>query len=134
MAYRSSRISASTLWAAICILAVVAALALWLAPLSPTWVEREYSSSRYLNWQQFLTPLTNMVPVALFDVLLVVVVVALLVRWWRRYRAVRRAAGRWDSAGRWRPQLLLALLDLAGVAALVYLWFALSWGLNYERC
>jgi hypothetical protein len=46
---------------------------------------------------------------------------------------VRQSAGRWDRAGQWRQQLMLALLDLAGLAALVYLWFALSWGLNYER-
>jgi hypothetical protein len=133
MPSRSSRISASTLWAAICAFAVVAALVLWLAPLSPAWVEREYSSSRYLTWQQFLTPLANMVPVALFDVLLAIVLLVLIVRWWRRYRAVRRVTGRWDSVGGWRRQVPLALLDLAGLAALVYLWFALSWGLNYER-
>jgi Protein of unknown function (DUF3810) len=125
--------SSGAIWAAVCVLAAVAALTVWLAPLSPAWVEREYSSSRYLSWQQLVTPLANALPVALFDVLLIVAIVVLIVVWRRRYRAVRRAAGRWDRAGRWPRQLVLALLDLAGLAALLYLWFALSWGLNYER-
>jgi hypothetical protein len=128
-----SRISASAVWAGLCLLAVVVALVVWLAPLSPAWVEREYSATRYVRWQQFLTPLSNMVPVALFDLLLAAAIIVILGRWWQRYRAIRQARGRWDGAGRWRSQLLLALLDLAGIAAVLYLWFALSWGLNYER-
>src|SRR5690349_24366628 len=127
MARSSSRISSGTLWAVLCVIAAIAALALWLAPLSPAWVEREYSSSRYLTWQQFLTPLSNMLPVALFDVIIVVVIVALLLGWRVRYRIARRNAGRWDRAGSWRRQVPLALLDLAGVAAMLYLWFALAW-------
>jgi hypothetical protein len=127
------RLTAGFVWAALCLLATVAALVLWLAPLPPAWVEHHYSSTRYLVWQQFLTPLANQLPIALFDVLLIVVLLTLIVRWRLRYRAVRRAAGRWDRDGRWPRQLALGLLDLGGLAALLYLWFALSWGLNYER-
>jgi hypothetical protein len=128
-----SRFTAVFVWAAVCVIAIVAALVLWLAPLSPAWIEREYSSTRYLAWQQFLTPLANELPIALFDVLLLVALIALILRWRARFRAVRRAAGRWDKDGRWPRQLLLGLLDLGGLAAMLYIWFALSWGLNYER-
>jgi hypothetical protein len=133
MTSRSSRITSGAIWAAVRVLAVVAALVLWLAPLSPAWVEREYSSSLYPTWQHIVTPLSNMVPVALFDALLLVGIVVVIVSWRLRYRAVKQSAGRWDRAGQWRRQFLAALLDLAGLAAIAYLWFALSWGLNYER-
>jgi hypothetical protein len=133
MTRRPSRFTSGFVWAVVCVLAMVAALVLWLAPLSPAWVEREYSSTRYLAWQQFLTPLSNALPIALFDALLIVACVALIVRWWRRFRAVRQRAGRWDGGGARWPQIALGLLDLGGLAAVLYLWFALSWGLNYER-
>jgi hypothetical protein len=127
------RLSPGSAWAIVCVFAAAAALVLWLAPLSPTWIERQYSSTRYLAWQQFLTPLSNRLPIALFDVFVIVVPIALLLRWRMRYRAVKRRAGRWDVAGSWRRQILLALVELAGLAGMIYLWFALSWGLNYER-
>src|SRR5262249_23464973 len=101
MASRSSRMNPAAVWAVFCALTLLVARGLWLAPLSPAWVEREYSATRYLTWQQFLTPLSNLAPIALFDALLIVAIVALIVSWWRRYRTARRSAGRWDRAGQW---------------------------------
>jgi hypothetical protein len=133
MTPRPSRITSESVWAVVCLIAMASALALWLAPLSPAWVEQAYSSTRYLAWQQFVTPLANEVPFALFDALLIVAILTLIVRWWRRLRAVRQRAGRWDRGGARWPQIVLGLLDLGGLVGLIYLWFALSWGLNYER-
>jgi len=107
------------------ILIVVAALAAAFVPLPPAWVERAYSRGIYLAWQRVATSFSNVVPIALFDIVIGGLVVG-LVAWWCRtfYREGRRRV--WRTFGR------LAALTLVVVAA-VYLWFALAWGLNYRR-
>jgi hypothetical protein len=108
------------------VIAIAIALLLWLVPLPPDWVERGYSSSLYLAWQRLITPFSNFVPFALFDLFVCVAVLGVIVRWILRVRAMRKGAGRWRQLG-------LGLLDLASAASLLYVWFALSWGLNYQR-
>jgi hypothetical protein len=104
---------------------VVAALGAALVPL-PRWlVESLYSERAYLALQRHLTPLSDRVPFAVFDALILAAVAWLAVagvgfiRRWRK-RGVVRAA-------------LHLVLRVAAAAALVYLAFLVVWGLNYRR-
>jgi hypothetical protein len=104
---------------------VLTALAAAIVPLPAAAIERYYSSGFYPVWQSWMTPASNAVPVALIDVLIVVVAAAWLilsvndVRRWRT-RGLGRAAGR-------------IVTRTAVWAAVVYLVFLASWGLNYRR-
>jgi hypothetical protein len=103
---------------------VVAAAAIALAvPWPPSIVEAWYATGVYPAWQRIATPLTNLVPFAIFDAIIVggvVVIVIALVRGWRTTGSRLRRAG--AVAGR-----------LAVSAAILYLWFLAAWGLNYQR-
>ncbi|HXW08551.1 MAG TPA: DUF3810 family protein [Vicinamibacterales bacterium] len=101
---------------------VVVALAAALLPLPARAVERWYSSSLYPALQQIVTPVSNLAPVALFDlagVLLLVLLVAGAVRRVGRAGVLRGA--------------LTTVMRLVVVAAAVYLIFLAMWGLNYRR-
>jgi Protein of unknown function (DUF3810) len=104
---------------------VAVAVAAALVPLPAAVIERYYSAGFYPVWQSWMTPASNAVPVALLDVLIVGVAGAWLIlavhdlrRW--RARGVGRTAGR-------------VLARTAVWAAVVYLVFLASWGLNYRR-
>jgi hypothetical protein len=104
---------------------VVLAAAAASIPTPPGLVERFYSLRVYALLQRSMTTLSNSVPFALLDVLIVVVVGAWLAL------AVR------DLAGRQRGGMLRAVLHI-GVrttvwAAGLYLIFLFAWGLNYRR-
>jgi uncharacterized protein DUF3810 len=93
-----------------------------LLPLPAASIERLYSTGFYLRWQNILTPLTNAVPIALFD-LTVAALLAFIIFWFvvrtRRLgflRAFRRSIG---------PALT--------ITAVIYLVFLAFWGLNYRR-
>jgi uncharacterized protein DUF3810 len=96
-----------------------------LLPLSPAFIERWYSTGIYPLVQRTLTPITNLLPFALFDLLtvgaLVLSVIAIV-------RAVRRAR----HQRRWRP-LVVTAGNLATGAAALYLVFLVCWGFNYRR-
>jgi hypothetical protein len=101
------------------------AVAAATAPLTPAWVEGAFSTRIYPALQRTVTPLSNAVPVALFDILLFAVtalVVFLFIRGARAAMRERRVA----PLGR-------MLLTMGVVAATGYLWFLLFWGLNYRR-
>jgi hypothetical protein len=101
---------------------VLAALAAALLPLPAAGVERWYAQGLYPRLQRTLTPLANLVPFALFDLLIVAtlaVVVGIITA-----RVRRRGPGR---------GLVAAAAPLLTIAALVYLAFALMWGFNYRR-
>ena len=106
--------------------AVLAGAALaGLAPLDRVAIERHFSTTVYPQVQQVLTPLSNRVPFALFDLLTLggaAAVVIAVVRGVRGMRRERRA----------RP-LLRALAAVATGAAVVYLLFLCIWGFNYRR-
>jgi hypothetical protein len=106
-------------------LVVAAAAGLLLAPISPSLVERWYSTGVYLRWQPLVTRVSNRVPFALFDLLLVAVVIIVLAIALLAVRGLRRGQG-----GR---ALGVAAVRLLTVSAVLYLWFALLWGLNYRR-
>lgn len=101
---------------------LAAALAAAFMPVRPDLVERWYSNLLYPRLQQALTPLVNLLPIALLDLSAAVLVVALAVLLVRRARrsgwsrAVRRTAG-----------------TLVSAAAIGYLLFLILWGLNYRR-
>lgn len=99
-------------------LVVLAAAILWLAPIPAAFIERRYSRGLYLVWQRIATTAANLLPLAIFDLLIlaaILLLVTIAVRA-RRARSWRVAASR--------------LLLLAGVAAL---WFQFAWALNYRR-
>ena len=93
-----------------------------IVPLPPDVVERVYSRQLYPAIQHVVTPVTNLVPVALLDIAVAVVILvigsAFIVRM-RRFGIVA-AIGR-------------TALTLLGVCAAVYLAFLMMWGLNYRR-
>lgn len=96
-----------------------------VVPVAPPVVERWFSTGLYPPIQRVLTPLTNLVPFAIFDLMTVGAAIALvvtLIRAGRRARAERR----------WMP-LLGAVRTLAATAAIAYLAFAFLWGFNYRR-
>jgi hypothetical protein len=100
----------------------VAAAAL---PVSSGAIERGYSTTIYPRIQRVVTPVSNLVPFAVFDVLTLAGVGVLIVL---SARAVRRAM----AERRLRP-LLTAIGQIGTAAACVYLVFLLLWGLNYRR-
>ncbi len=94
-----------------------------IAPLPPRIVESAYSSGFYPALQRILTSLSNLVPFALLDV----VIVGLPIAWCAlAVRAVARSSRRMRECGRWA-------LRTAVAAAALYLIFLATWGLNYRR-
>jgi len=104
---------------------VLSALAAALLPIGSEAIERGYSTSIYPRVQAVVTPASNLVPFALFDVLTVAAVVALIL-------AVTFAASRARQERRLRPLVALGF-SIATSAAIVYLLFLAVWGLNYRR-
>lgn len=101
---------------------IALALAAAVMPLPDEWIEAWYSTSLYPYGQAAITSLSNFVPIALIDVLLVVVAIGWLVA---LVGDSRRLA--------WRRTAWRALLRTATVASLLYLAFLAAWGLNYRR-
>ena len=107
------------------IFVVLLALSLALLPLRPATVERYYADWFYPALQTQLTSWSNTSRVSLFDVLVVILTAGLLIGWarcargaWRQRSAARIGRGLWRTAV---------------FAAVLYVWFALAWGLNYAR-
>lgn len=103
---------------------VTTAVGAALAPRPAGLVERAYSHGVYPFVQAALTSVSNLLPVAVFDLLLVGASGWLIWRWGRAVMAWRRRD--------WRPTGL-ALVTTFTIAASLYLWFVLVWGLNYAR-
>ena len=110
---------------AIKLILIVIALTLLLLPLPASFVERAYANGFYSLLQPALTPLANLVPFALADVLLIASVIGLPAWWIVRIKRAGRGR-RWRAAGR------MAFNTLVLVAA-VFITFELLWGFNYER-
>jgi len=104
---------------------VAAAVLLFVAPIDPSFVERWYSGRLYLQLQPYATALSNQLPFAVFDVILVSVAAAAV---WIVVSFVRgfRGGQRWRAAG-------VAAVRILSVGACLYLWFLGAWGLNYRR-
>jgi len=104
-------------WAAVCAVAAAAAL----VPLPARWIESWYSRGLYPALQRVLTTISNLSPFPLLDALLLTGVAVITIA---AYRALR--ARGWRGLGN-----LLGTLVCA--AAVVYLVFLATWGLNYRR-
>ncbi len=104
---------------------VVLALAAAFAPMSPDLVERWFSLRAYPPIQRAATSVTNLVPVAVFDILLVAALAGLVVTLARGVRTALRAR----RAG----PLARVLAHVSAAAALGYLVFLVGWGFNYRR-
>ena len=106
---------------AICL---AAALGVFAFHPGGAWVEEAYANGFYANLQHVVTPLTNRLPFAVCDALLIVVAIVLPV--WFGVQ-IGRARGE-----RRRKTAAVAVHALA-VAALLYAWFYVFWGWNYSR-
>jgi hypothetical protein len=96
-----------------------------LAPISPETIEDWFSKGLYPPVQRAVTATSNLLPVALLD-LLSLTAVAVVV--WVSIRGVR-ASLRTRRVG----PVVSTLRSLATAAAAVYLAFLLLWGFNYRR-
>ncbi|HEY7446441.1 MAG TPA: DUF3810 family protein [Vicinamibacterales bacterium] len=99
---------------------IMIALVVALVPTRATWVEQLFSEGFYATLQPPLTRLSNVLPFAVFDALLIFVALVLVV--W--LVAVFRSP---------RIRIWQFLLRTATLAAGLYLTFLLVWGLNYRR-
>jgi hypothetical protein len=103
------------------IAAVALAAAAALLPIPSALVERVYSTRAYPWWQRQVTPLSNAVPFALFDLLVIAIAATWLVL---AIVQVRRR----------RTRALVPIAARTVVwAAVAYLVFLAAWGLNYRR-
>ncbi len=99
-----------------------------LLALTPSGLaEALYAGGLYPYLQPALTGASNVLPFAVFDVVLVALVAALLVTW---YGGLRRVERQRVGTGR---ALLVALMRTLAIAAAAVVWFQLTWGLNYAR-
>jgi hypothetical protein len=101
---------------------IVVALCALVAPLPAALVERWYSRGFYLHLQRIVTPISNLVSIALLDLAAAVVIVA----WMGHVTLVVRSA-------RPLPALRILVARFAVFASVVYLVFLAVWGLNYRR-
>jgi hypothetical protein len=105
--------------------AIVAAVAIRIASPSPGWIETHYANGAYPAIDRVVRTITGPLPFCLGDVLLLVAV-AWLVAFWIR------SVGRAPRALRLRAVLRAALRSVAVLCA-IFVWFMLSWALNYGR-
>ncbi len=106
-----------TLWCAAVVVLVV--------PLPAAAVERLYSNAAFPSLQRGLTRLSNLVPFALFDLLLIAAIAWVAVATARDLMGARRRG--------WTPAVMRVAGRTATVAAAAYLVFLATWGLNYRR-
>ncbi len=106
-------------------LVVLVAGAAAVLPRPETAVERLYGGAWYPAIQAALTGASNHLPIAVFDGALVCLVVVVAWWWTRAFGAL------------WRRRLLAPAIRAAAatltLAAALYLWFLVVWGLNYAR-
>jgi hypothetical protein len=101
---------------------IVLAAVLAIAPLPARLVEAWYSQRLYPAIQATVTPLSNRTSISILDVAMAIVIAVLLIVFVRR----ARGAGFLRGTVRTLPGLLT-------VAAVIYLAFLCTWGLNYRR-
>lgn len=104
------------------LLAIFIALAAMLLTPSQSFLSGFYANTFYPIAQTTLTGLTNYLPFALSDCILVIVVAGLILRWIATLRATRT----------WRTLVKLTFHTLATVSV-IYVSFLIDWGWNYDR-
>lgn len=114
---------------------VFSAVTIAVTPLPRALVERVYARGAYPLIQPRLTSLTNRTPVAWFDVMVLFVTGAVVAMWIARLRRLGRRSH--SGEGGRRTGVLKTIVGLAvdtsAIAAVIYLWFLIAWGLNYQR-
>ena len=95
------------------------------APISPRVVERVYSTGLYAALQPVLTSASNLVPIALIDPLIFLILAGWLLL------AVRNLAS--ASLDGWGGSVARIALRTLAWFALAYLTFLVTWGFNYRR-
>jgi hypothetical protein len=111
------------MWIQIAVIGLAVAGA--LLPIDGIAIEHRFSTTVYPVIQRFVTPVSNLAPLALFDLLTLgalATLIAALAGGVRRARRDRRL----------RP-VLVVLGRIATASAVVYLLFLVLWGLNYRR-
>jgi hypothetical protein len=104
---------------------VIIALACAIVPFDPVLIEQWFSTGVYPALQASVTPASNLLPFAVFDILTLGVGAWALTTLVNGIRGVRRT-GRWSVLGN-------ALGRLVTTGAVVYLLFLCVWGFNYRR-
>jgi len=104
---------------------VAAAVVCAVAPLPPRLVESLFSTRMYPAIQHIVTPASNLIPIAILDILIIGALVALIAVIGRAIAAARRE--------RRMAPLLVTSAHLVTAAAIVYLVFLTLWGFNYRR-
>jgi hypothetical protein len=104
------------------VILIVAAVGAAAVPLPARFVETWYSSRLYPALQHIVTPWSNRVPVALLDIAVGILLVALAVVFARRVRARGWVRGMTSTVG--------TLVTLTAVLVLI---FFITWGFNYRR-
>jgi Protein of unknown function (DUF3810) len=105
-------------------LVVAVAAAVALVPIPAAWVEQHFARAWFPAAQHTLTALSNTVPFALIDVLILAAAGAVLVALVSVTRAPR---------GRKLAALGRRAWQVGVAASLIYLWFVAAWGGNYRR-
>jgi len=103
----------------------VAALIIAIVPI-PAWIVDDfYSRDMYAWFQRIMTTATNILPLAVLDIILLVTVVAILYRLVRLFHVARQRGvidALWEGFRR--------LVRFAAITVLLFLW---AWGFNYRR-
>ena len=106
------------------VVVLLAGVCAW-APMQPAAVEQWYALGVYPSIQAVLTPLSNLMPFAVLDILLIATLVFVVFCLVRAGRAIRRTRSPRPLAG--------MVWTLLVTASLLYLVFLTLWGLNYRR-
>jgi len=101
---------------------ILLALVALFVPLPSGWVERVYSRKLYLEFQPYVTSVSNLSPVAFFDIFAVAALFAGITMWARDWRACG-----------FRKSVIRCSTRVITTAAVLYLLFFISWGMNYRR-
>jgi hypothetical protein len=87
-------------------------------------VEDVYAQRWYPLLQANLTSISNQIPIALFDIALVLVVALVMATW--VFTLKRAKKKRLRGIGQ-------AMMSTLVIAAVIYIWFLSAWGFNYAR-
>ncbi len=104
---------------------VIVAIVLTFFHLPAAFIERFYANGFYPRLQSLVTPLTNLLPFAIYDGLLLGLIIG-VPAWWTR-RIVCAGKGR-----RWRTVVHL-FINTVVFAATAFVLFQILWGFNYAR-
>jgi hypothetical protein len=112
---------------------IAGALALAIVPFPPAWVERWYADGVYSHVQPLITAFSNIVPFAIFDLLIAGTIAWLVWCVVADAAASRKKASASRKTRQWPRVALRALVRLLTTCAALYLLFLACWGMNYRR-